>query len=152
MTGFIGVEPFLNGMAKAVATIVDGGLDNVRLFDGEASTLLDWLPQASLAAVDILYPDPWPKKRHWKRRIVSKENLDRLARVLHSGGILRFATDIPSYLTWTLALVAPRSDFGWTAEKATDWTEPFSGWTGTRYEAKAIAAGRVPTYLTFHRA
>ncbi len=103
--GFIGVEPYLNGMANAVAAIHDAGLGNVRLFDGEASRLLDWLPPASLASVDLLYPDPWPKKRHWKRRFVSDENLDRLARVVQSGGTFRFASDIPSYVEWTLGHV-----------------------------------------------
>jgi tRNA (guanine-N7-)-methyltransferase len=150
-TGFIGIEPFLNGMAKAVATIVDCGLGNVRLYMGEASTLLDWLPQATLDAVDILYPDPWPKQRHWKRRFISKANLDRLARVLRPGGTLRLATDVASYVTWTLALIINRADLVWTAETKTDWTVPFPGWSGTRYEAKAIAAGRTPTYLTFRR-
>ena len=149
--GFIGVEPFLNGMAKAVAAIVDTSLANVRLFGGEASLLLDWLPRSSLAAVDLLYPDPWPKRRHWKRRFISGENLDRLARVLAPDGVFRFASDIPAYVEWTLAHVTKRDDFAWTAGRAEDWLLPFPGWTGTRYEAKAIAAGRAPTYLTFRR-
>jgi tRNA (guanine-N7-)-methyltransferase len=150
-TGFIGVEPYLNGMASAVANIHDAAIANIRLFDGEASRLLDWLPSASLSAVDLLYPDPWPKKRHWKRRFVSRENLDRLARVLRPGGAFRFASDIPSYVEWTLAHVVAHGGFEWTAERADDWRKPFPGWTGTRYEAKAIAAGRVPTYLSFTR-
>jgi tRNA (guanine-N7-)-methyltransferase len=149
--GFIGVEPFINGMAKAVAAIVDGGIENIRLYGGEASVLLDWLPPASLDSVDVLYPDPWPKKRHWKRRFISAENLDRLSRVLKPGGDLRFVSDIPSYVEWTLALVTLRPDFAWSAECATDWTEPFPGWPGTRYEAKALKAGRMATYLTFKR-
>jgi len=149
--GFIGVEPFVNGMAKAVAAIVAGGIENIRLYGGEASVLLDWLPAASLDSIDILYPDPWPKKRHWKRRFVTAENLDRLARVLKPGGVLRFASDIPSYVAWTLALVMRRDDLAWTAERAADWTNPFPGWPGTRYEAKALTAGRTPTYLTFRR-
>ena len=84
-TGFIGIEPFVNGMAKAVTAIVDGNLANVRLFGDDASLLLEWLPPASIDQVDLLYPDPWPKKRHWKRRFVSVENLDRLARVMKTG-------------------------------------------------------------------
>jgi tRNA (guanine-N7-)-methyltransferase len=150
--GFVGVEPFLNGMAKAVAAIVDGGLRNVRLFGGDAADLLDWLPSASLSAVDLLYPDPWPKRRHWKRRFVSSANLDRLARVLRRGGRFRFASDIPSYVAWTLAHLLGRDDFVWTAEAADDWRQPFQGWLPTRYEEKARKAGRVPTYLEFHRA
>ena len=149
--GFIGVEPFVSGMAKAVAAITDGGILNVRFYGGEASVLLDWLPEASLDSVDILYPDPWPKKRHWKRRFISPANLDRFARVLKRRGDLRFASDIASYVEWTLALVLARPAFRWTAERAWDWTQPFAGWPGTRYERKAIAAGRVPTYLAFVR-
>lgn len=149
--GFIGIEPFVNGMAKAVSGIFVGELKNVRLFAGEASVLLAWLPPGSLDSVDILYPDPWPKKRHWKRRFISPENLDRLARVLKHGGDLRFASDIPSYVEWTLGLFMRRADFSWTAESAADWMNPFADWSGTRYEAKALRAGRVPTYLTFRR-
>ena len=151
-SGFIGVEPFVNGMAKAVVAVVDGGLHNIRLFGGEASLFLDWLPTASLDEVDLLYPDPWPKKRHWKRRFISDENVARLARVLKPGAVFRFASDIPSYVEWTLAHLLKRSDFVWTAERAEDWVMPFPGWPGTRYEAKAIAAGRTPTYLAFKRA
>ena len=149
--GFIGVEPYLNGMASAVAAIDDAKLANIRLFDGEASRLLDWLPAASLQSVDLLYPDPWPKKRHWKRRFVSPDNLDRLARLLKPGGAFRFASDIPSYVEWTLFHARRHPAFMWTAENADDWRLPFAGWPGTRYEAKAIAAGRIPTYLAFAR-
>lgn len=150
-SGFIGVEPFLNGMASAVAAIQDNGLRNVRLFDGEAARLLDWLPQAALDTVDLLYPDPWPKKRHWKRRFVGDHNLDRLARVLKPGGLFRFATDIASYVEWTLIHALRHPAFEWTAEHADDWRKPFHGWLGTRYEAKALREGHRPTYLTFRR-
>jgi tRNA (guanine-N7-)-methyltransferase len=149
--GFIGVEPYLNGMASAVAAIADSGLANIRLFDGDAAMLLDWLPVASLEAVDLLYPDPWPKKRHWKRRFVSAENLDRLARVLKPGGAFRFASDIASYVEWTLLHTLRHPAFVWTAERADDWRRPFAGWPGTRYEAKALRQGRQPTYLAFAR-
>jgi tRNA (guanine-N7-)-methyltransferase len=149
--GFVGVEPFVEGMAKAVAALADAAIGNVRLHAGEASVLLDWLPAASLDSVDLLYPDPWPKKRHWKRRFVSPKNLDRLARVLKRGGDFRFASDIPAYVEWTLVRVTRRADFVWTAERASDWTDPFPGWPGTRYERKALAAGRKPTYLAFKR-
>jgi tRNA (guanine-N7-)-methyltransferase len=150
-TGFFGVEPFVNGMANAVAAIHDAGLANIRLFDGEALRILDWLPDRSLDRVDILYPDPWPKRRHWKRRVVSRENLDRLARVVKPGGTFRFASDIPAYVEWTLSLVLAHPAFGWEAKRADDWRKPFADWPGTRYEAKALAADRVPTYLTFPR-
>jgi tRNA (guanine-N7-)-methyltransferase len=149
--GFIGVEPFLNGMAKAVAAIEENALRNVRLFGADASLLLDWLPPNSLDEVDLLYPDPWPKKRHWKRRFVSKENLARLARVLKPRGVFRFASDIASYVEWTLMQAGRDDRFVWTAERATDWTSPFPHWPGTRYEAKALRESRVPTYLEFQR-
>jgi tRNA (guanine-N7-)-methyltransferase len=149
--GFIGVEPFVNGMAKAVAAIVDGGLRNALLFGGDAGDLLAWLPPESLASIDLLYPDPWPKRRHWKRRFVSPRNLDAMARVLAPGGVFRFASDIPSYVEWTLAHLTGRHDFVWTAATADDWRRPFADWIPTRYEAKACAAGRTPTYLEFRR-
>jgi tRNA (guanine-N7-)-methyltransferase len=113
--------------------------------------LLDWLPAASLTRIDLLYPDPWPKKRHWKRRLVSRENLDRFARTLIPGGDFRVASDIDSYIDWTLRHCIGRTDFAWTAEHPDDWRQPFHGWPGTRYEAKALAAGRRPTYLHFRR-
>jgi tRNA (guanine-N7-)-methyltransferase len=97
-TGFIGVEPFVNGMAKAVSAIDRDGVGNVRLFDHDAAILLDWLPGSAFDRVDLLYPDPWPKIRHWKRRFVSDENLDRIARVLKPGGEFRFASDIDTYV------------------------------------------------------
>jgi tRNA (guanine-N7-)-methyltransferase len=148
-TVFIGVEPFLNGMAKAVSAIADDDLHNVRLFDGDAALLLDWLPAAALVEVDLFYPDPWPKKRHWKRRFVGPANLDRISRLLRPGGVFRVASDIDSYVDWTLRHVIARTDFLWTAERADDWRLPFPGWTETRYEAKAKAAGRRSAYLTF---
>lgn len=149
--GFIGIEPFVNGMAKALAGIEAGGLRNVRLSAAEATAVLDWLPPAALDRVDLLYPDPWPKQRHFKRRFVSADNLARLARVLRTGGTFRFASDIASYVEWTLRLVADCPDFFWTAERADDWRSPWAGWPGTRYEAKARREGRLPTYLTFRR-
>lgn len=151
-TGIIGVEPFVNGLAKAVSAIAEHGLPNIRLFAGDAALLLDWLPQASLAEVDLLYPDPWPKRRHWKRRFVSDANLDRLARAVRPGGAFRVASDIPHYIDWTLLHVLRRSDFVWTAERAGDWRRPWAGWPGTRYEAKALREGRRPAYLAFRRA
>jgi tRNA (guanine-N7-)-methyltransferase len=149
--GFIGVEPFLNGMAKAVTAIAERDMHNVRLFSGDAALLLDWLPDASLDEIDLLYPDPWPKKRHWKRRFVSPQNLKRIARVLKPDGVFRFASDIPSYVEWTLMHTARDPHLAWTAEHATDWTTPYPQWPGTRYEAKALREGRMPTYLEFRR-
>ena len=150
-TGFIGVEPFEQGFARMAAAIDEAGLRNVRIFSDDATLILDWLPDASLARVDLLYPDPWPKRRHWKRRFISDANLDHIARALRPGGELRVASDIPAYIDWTLLTVLPRREFDWTARRADDWRRPWEGWPGTRYEAKAIRAGRVPAYLTFER-
>jgi tRNA (guanine-N7-)-methyltransferase len=148
---FLGCEPFVNGMAKLLARIEARGLTNIRLRQGDAAEVLDWLPDASLSRVYLFYPDPWPKRRHRKRRFVSNDNLDRLARVLRPGAELRFATDIDDYAAWTLARARAHPAFAWTARRASDWLTPWSGWPGTRYEAKAIAAGRDPVYLTFVR-
>lgn len=149
--GFIGVEPFVNGMAKLMLDLERQSLDNVLVHDDDATQLLDWLPPASLAGIDLLYPDPWPKKRHWKRRFVNKANLDRFARVLKPGGEFRFASDIDSYVNWTLLHCAAHPAFEWQAKAATDWRAPYEGWPGTRYEAKAMREGRKPAYLTFLR-
>lgn len=150
-TGFIGVEPFLNGMAKALAGIDERGLKNVRLYDNDAALVLDWLPEGSLTRVDLLYPDPWPKTRQFKRRFVSDANLEKIVRALKPGGEFRFASDIASYVEWTLAHVRRRPQLVWTAERADDWRKPWAGWPGTRYEAKALREGRVPAYLIFRR-
>jgi tRNA (guanine-N7-)-methyltransferase len=149
--GFIGCEPFVNGMAKALAAIDARGLVNIRLHHGDALPLLDWLPEASLGRIDMMYPDPWPKRRHWKRRFVQDESVGRIARVLRPGGEFRFATDWPDYAAWTLERLARTPDFTWTAERADDWRVPWPGFAGTRYEAKAKREGRVPCYLTFRR-
>jgi tRNA (guanine-N7-)-methyltransferase len=114
--------------------------------------LLDWLPEASLDQIDLFYPDPWPKKRHWKRRFVSQTNLDRFARVLKAGGKFRFASDIAHYVNWTLLHCRAHPSFEWQAVSAEDWRNPYPGWPGTRYEAKAMREGRVPAYLKFARA
>lgn len=149
--GFIGCEPFVNGVAKTLAKIESLRLDNVRLYRGDADDVLKALPEGCLDRVAILYPDPWPKRRQRKRRFISEERLERLARVMRSGAELRFATDIDDYAAWTLARVLRSLDFVWRATASRDWLLPWDGWPGTRYEAKALAAGRVPVYLTFVR-
>jgi tRNA (guanine-N7-)-methyltransferase len=148
---FIGCEPFVNGMAKLLAGVEAAGLSNIRLHRGDAAQILDRLPDASLSTVYLFYPDPWPKRRHRKRRFVSKENLERLARVMRPGAELRFATDIDDYAAWTLARLRACDAFRWRARRAEDWRAPWDGWTQTKYEAKAMAAGRRPVYLTFVR-
>jgi tRNA (guanine-N7-)-methyltransferase len=150
-TGFIGVEPFVNGMAKALAAIEDKRLANVRLHFGDATFLLEWLPPATVARVDLLYPDPWPKRRHWKRRFIQDRSVAEIARILRPGGELRFASDIPDYAAWTLGHLGRSGDFTWTAQRADDWRLPWPGFSATRYEAKAKREGRVPCYLVFRR-
>jgi tRNA (guanine-N7-)-methyltransferase len=150
-TGFIGSEPFINGMAKALALIDGRKIANVRLHHGDASELLAWLPPASLTRIDLLYPDPWPKRRHWKRRFVQDDSVAVIARLLRPGGEFRFATDIADYAAWTLVRLLRSPDFQWTAERADDWRQPWQGFSGTRYEAKAKREGRAPCYLTFRR-
>lgn len=149
--GFIGVEPFINGMAKMLGEIDDDHLENVRLYDEDASLVLDWLPAESVTRVDLLYPDPWPKKRQLKRRFVSHQNLDRIARVLVPDGEFRFASDIEGYVNWTLQHCAKHPRFEWTAQCADDWRNPWENWHRTRYEAKAIREGRTPAYLIFKK-
>ena len=149
--GFIGVEPFINSMAKALSAIEEEDLQNIRLYDEDATRLLDWLPDNSVHRIDLLYPDPWPKKRHWKRRFLNTANLDRFARILVSGGVFRFASDIESYVNWALSHCDRHADFVWTATCADDWRTPWENWPSTRYEKKAIREGRTPCYLVFKR-
>ncbi len=150
-TGFIGVEPFVNGMAKMMKALDEHPLDNLRVFDDDAVRLLDWLPPACLDGIDLFYPDPWPKRKHWKRRFVGPANLDRFARVLKRGAKFRFASDIDGYVNWTLLACRAHGAYEWQAGRASDWREPYAGWPGTRYEAKAVREGRRPAYLTFLR-
>ena len=149
--GFIGCEPFVNGVAKALAAIELHRLDNIRLRAGDARALIEALPPASLSRIFILYPDPWPKRRHNKRRVISAEMVGDIARAARPGAILRFATDIDDYAGWALSRFLDSSDFQWTARTADDWRIPWDDWSPTRYEAKARAAGRASAYLTFIR-
>jgi tRNA (guanine-N7-)-methyltransferase len=150
-TGFIGVEPFVNSMAKLLSRVDELELKNIRVYDDDATQVLDWLPDASLDRIDLLYPDPWPKRKHWKRRFVSEVNLDRFHRVLKPGGLFLFASDIDTYVNWTLAHCRDHGGFQWQAEQSSDWLTPFAGWPGTRYENKARREGRSSAYLTFRK-
>jgi tRNA (guanine-N7-)-methyltransferase len=150
-SGFIASDGYVNAIGKALVAIDDGKLANIRLHHGDASELIDWLPDGGLARIDLLYPDPWPKRRHWKRRFIQDDSLARLARILSSGGELRFATDIADYAAYTLARVLRSPDFAWTAEAASDWRQPWRDFSGTRYEAKAKREGRTPGYFIFRK-
>jgi tRNA (guanine-N7-)-methyltransferase len=151
LSGFIGSDGFLNAIAKALAAIDADKLANIRLHFGDASALIEWLPAESLSRIDLLYPDPWPKRRHWKRRFIQNDSLKQLARLLRPGGELRFATDIADYAAWTLARVLRSNEFVWTAECADEWRKPWPDFFGTRYEAKAKREGRVPAYFIFRK-
>ncbi len=151
-TGIIGVEPFVNGMAKALAAIEARGLQNIRLHYEDATSLLAWFPDASLVRIDLLHPDPWPKRRHWKRRFIQEATVAQFARILRSGGELRFATDVAGYAAWTLQHLLRSPQFEWTAQCADDWRKPWPGFTPTRYHAKATQAQRPSCFLIFRKA
>jgi tRNA (guanine-N7-)-methyltransferase len=149
--GFIGCEPFINGVSSLLGQIEASGIKTIRIHDGDAREVLDWLPDASLGRVFLLFPDPWPKKRHQKRRLLTSETVGQLARVLKSGGAFRFASDDGDYAGDALRLTLANGAFAWTAERADDWRQRPSDWPETRYERKALSAGRKPAYLSFRR-
>jgi tRNA (guanine-N7-)-methyltransferase len=149
--GFIGVEPFINGMAKALAAIETEQVRNIRLHFDDAAGLLSWLPAASLARIDLIHPDPWPKRRHWKRRFVQDSTVAQFARLLRPGGEFRFVTDIADYTSWTLQRLLRSPLFEWTAQTADHWRQPWPGFVRTRYHAKANRADRASCFLVFRR-
>jgi tRNA (guanine-N7-)-methyltransferase len=149
--GFIGIEPFINGMAKALAAIEPKNLRNVRLHFDDAVHLIAWLPDASVSGIELIHPDPWPKRRHWKRRFVQDEMVVQLARILRRGGEFRFVTDIADYAAWTLQRLLRSTAFEWTAQCADDWRNPWRGFTPTRYHAKAAREERSSCFLTFRK-
>lgn len=148
--GLIGCEPYVNGIAKCLAQLDRAGLRNVRVFDNDARFVMAALPPASLSRVFVLFPDPWPKTRHQKRRFVCRETLDRLAILMQSGAELRLATDDPIYLPWTLEQACLHPAFEWLAEGPADWRQRPADWPPTRYEQKMLA-GQRPTFLRLQR-
>lgn len=149
--GFLGAEPFVNGVAKLLAGIERQGLTNIRIHHDDARDLIEWLAPGSIAGIDILYPDPWPKSRHHKRRFMRPDTIAQLARILRPGGELLFASDIADYVRWTEELMGEAADFEPCETGARRWRQPPGGWPSTRYEKKALAAGRTPAYLTYRR-
>lgn len=149
--GFIGCEPFLNGVAKLLREVDENRLSNIAVYNDDARDVMAALPAGALMQAYLLYPDPWPKTRHHKRRFISTENIEALFRILKPQALFMVASDIPDYLDWTLAHIKAHGGFDWQAEKAADWRAAPEGWPGTRYEAKAIREGRVPGYLQFRR-
>lgn len=158
-TGIIGCEFFMDGVASLLSALDEsrgaktdaGAIANVRIHTDDAREVTDALPEGSLDRVFVLFPDPWPKKRHWRRRLVSTPFLDRLAYLLADGGELRMASDDRSYIRWMLSHATTHPAFDWTARRAADWRSRPDDWPPTRYEAKAIAQGRAPAFLRFVR-
>ena len=149
--GFIGSEIFENGVAKLLGEIDRRRLGNVRLFADDARLLIEALTPTSIGRTFILFPDPWPKQRHQKRRLVAAATLDRLAEIMPLGAELRLATDDPGYLVWMLEYATAHPGFVWLARRPADWRERPADWPPTRYEAKARAAGRTPVFLRLAR-
>lgn len=148
---FVGCEPFINGIAALLADVEKLNLTNIRLFDDDVRLLLGRLPEASVSRIYILFPDPWPKARHNRRRVFQAETLDALARIARDGASLLFASDHMGYVAWALAEVQRHPDWFWTASSPVDWRAPPADWIPTRYETKAIAKGDKPAYLGFRR-
>ncbi|KAF0676246.1 tRNA (guanine(46)-N(7))-methyltransferase TrmB [Profundibacterium mesophilum] len=148
--GIIGAEPYINGVAMLLGKIRKAGADNLAIHPGDARDLFDVLPDASIARAFLLYPDPWPKARHHRRRFVTREHLFPLARVMAPGAVFRIATDIPDYVRQALEEV-PQAGFTRVRDGADDLHRPWEDWIETRYESKALREGRQPHYLTFER-
>ena len=149
--GIIGCEVFLNGIATLLAQIETHDLKNVRIYPEDARDLLDALPERSLDRVFLLFPDPWPKRRHAERRFIQIANLDLLARLMKPGAEFRVASDDPTYIGWALAHVTAHPAFRWAARRPQDWRDRPADWPPTRYEAKALREGRKPAYFRFIR-
>jgi tRNA (guanine-N7-)-methyltransferase len=165
--GFIGAEVFKNGVANLLTlitgikenadmpeteiTLLSPRVDNIRLWDDDVRLLFQQIPDASLNRVFLLFPDPWPKKRHAERRFINPDNLAVLARILRPGGILRVATDHKIYKHWTLRQLHNDPNFRWTATCSNDWRTPPADWIETKYQRKAVAEGRKPIFLEFER-
>jgi tRNA (guanine-N7-)-methyltransferase len=149
--GLIGCEPFINGVASLLGGIEARELDVIRVHDGDARDVLAWLPPSSISRLFVLFPDPWPKTRHAKRRLLSPETVGEFARVLVQGGELRFASDSGDYAGQVLIALLTSGAFEWTALRAADWRIRPPDWPPTRYEGKALSEGRKPAYLSFRR-
>ena len=147
----LGAEPFINGVAKAVSAIDEQGLSNVRLYQGDGREVMDAIPDGALDRLFVLFPDPWPKSRHNKRRIITPEFLQNAHRIIRAGGQFRFASDIIDYVDWTLTRVHHQGGFDWTPQSQADWRIRPDDWPQTRYEAKAIREGRAGHFFKFVR-
>jgi len=148
-TGIIGAEPFINGIAKLLVAVEEHNIDNVTIHDSDVRTLLPKIPDNCLSQVFLLYPDPWHKQRHRKRRIVNTESIAHFHRILKPGGLFRFASDIEDYVRWTVSFIDKHGGFDYAGDNLDDWRQPPDDWRRTRYEKKAIREGRQPSYLSF---
>lgn len=149
--GIIGCEPFINGVASLMKHIDLKKVTNVRVYDDDVRHLLKLMAPDSLARIFILFPDPWPKSRHHRRRIVKEKTISQFARLLENGGELRFTSDHQGYVSWALRHLLKNDDLSWTARHPDDWRNPPPDWVETRYEQKARAKGNPPVYLKFER-
>jgi len=146
---FIGAEPFVNGVAKLLVSIEENNIGNLAIHDGDVRILLPKIPDNSLSRLFLLYPDPWHKQRHRKRRMVNDETIAHFHRMLKPGGVFRFASDIEDYVAWTVAAVRKHGGFEFDGETIDNWRQPPADWYQTRYEAKALREGRTPSYISF---
>ena len=149
--GMIGCEPFINGIARLLGEIERDNIDNIRIYPDDARDLIDALPDASIGRAFVLFADPWPKKRHSRRRFIGPENLSKLARIMKDRAELRLASDQMPLIRWMLFHTIDHPDFNWTARRAADWRDRPADWPATRYEARALARGEGCVYLTFTR-
>jgi len=148
---FIGAEPFINGIAKLLVEIDENDLANIAIHDGDARVLLPKIPDQSLSRIFLLYPDPWHKQRHQKRRFVNKTSIAHFHRMLKPGGVFRFASDIEDYVRWTVLNIKNHGGFSHQGTSIDQWRQAPADWHQTRYERKAIREGRTPAYITFTR-
>ncbi len=151
-SGFIGCEPFINGVAKLLSQIVAQDIKNIRIHDDDARNLMDVLPSSCLDHIYLLYPDPWPKSRHHRRRFVNQDNLSQFFRLLKPKGRVTIASDISDYIFWSLSQIRLHGGFIWQVDGVDDWRCSPQDWTPTRYEIKAKEKGVVPSYLQFCKA
>ena len=149
--GYVGAEVFQNGVLRLLELITEDNLQNIRIFSDDMRLLFSQIPDNFFSRIYVLFPDPWPKKKHANRRFINPENLNELSRILKPGGLLRIATDHKIYKGWTLRQMAKRQDFHWTAKKSADWRNEPEGWVKTKYQLKAHREGRKPVFLDYKK-
>ncbi len=149
--GILGCEPYINGVAKLLPKLIEFDLTNVRVLMDDARNLLELIPDAGISKIFLLFPDPWPKARHHRRRFINVENIEVMAKILKPGGLIFLATDVKDYVRHSLEHMVNSEHFSWLAEKPSDWRHPWLNWSSTRYQVKTQRLGRPTTYLIFRR-